>query len=241
MNVMQPLSLSERLRQVQAEIAAAAAAAGRPAQEITLLAVSKTKPVEAVLEAVAAGQRCFGESYCQEAVDKINAIERLLAAPGMLEWHFIGPLQSNKTRPVASHFDWVQSVDRFKIAQRLNAQRPESLPPLNICLQVNISGEASKSGMDTEQVPALAEAVNALPRLKLRGLMAIAEHTGDSRKLANQFSQLKKLYDELRQRYPGIDTLSMGMSGDSALAIAHGSTMVRIGTAIFGQRNYSDE
>jgi len=235
---MKQLSVSERLSQVQAEIARAATAAGRPAQQVTLLAVSKTKPVEAVLEAFAAGQRCFGESYCQEAIDKITTIQHRLADPGVIEWHFIGPLQSNKTRPVASHFDWVQSVDRLKVAQRLNDQRPDSLPPLNICLQVNISGEASKSGSTLAQVHELARAVDALPRLTLRGLMAIPQQTPEQHQLENQFGQLKALYEELRQQYPSVDTLSMGMSGDMAQAIAHGSTMVRIGTAIFGEREY---
>jgi len=238
MNIMKQLSVSERLSRVQAEIANAAAAAGRPAEQITLLAVSKTKPVEAILEAVDAGQRCFGESYCQEAVDKITTLQSKLADPGLIVWHFIGPLQSNKTRPVASHFDWVQSVDRLKIAQRLSDQRPETLPPLNICLQVNISGETSKSGTTLQQVKELARAVSELPRLTLRGIMAIPENTDEPHKLDSQFNQLKALYEELRLQYPGVDTLSMGMSGDMAQAIAHGSTMVRIGTAIFGEREY---
>lgn len=205
-------------------MASAARAAGRDPQAVTLLAVSKTHSAERVAAAHAAGQRAFGENYVQEALEKMDAV------PG-LEWHLIGPLQSNKTRVVAERFDWVQTIDRVKIANRLSEQRPAGLPALNVLIQVNISGEGTKSGVSVQEVTALAEALAQLPRLRLRGLMSVPA-PGSS----TGFNQMKELYDRLRGRF-GFDTLSMGMSDDMEAAIAQGSTMVRIGTAIFGKRN----
>lgn len=201
-----------------------------------MLAVSKTWPAEYVREAARAGQRAFGENYVQEGVDKIAE----LADPG-LEWHFIGPLQSNKTRPVAEHFQWVHSVDRLRIAERLSAQRDDRLPPLNLCLQVNVSGEASKSGVAPDDVPALAEAVAAMPGLRLRGLMCIPEPSEDAGLLRRRFAGLRELRDRVRARGIALDTLSMGMSHDLECAVAEGATMVRVGTAIFGSRSGSPE
>jgi hypothetical protein len=212
-------------------IAGAAVAAGRDPATVRLLAVSKTWPAESVREAVAAGQRAFGENYVQEGVAKVEA----LAGLG-LEWHFIGPLQSNKTRLVANSFSWVHSIDRLKIAERLSEQRDVHLPPLNVCIQVNVSGEASKSGVAPADLPALARAVAALPRLRLRGLMAIPEPTSDVALQRARFASLRMLCDELNTAGLGLDTLSMGMSDDLEAAIAEGSTMVRVGTAIFGAR-----
>ena len=200
------------------------------------MAVSKTFGPEAVLEAYRAGQRAFGENYLQEALDKIAALRQ--QAPG-LEWHFIGPMQSNKTRPIAEHFDWVHSVDRLKVAQRLSEQRPSGLAPLNVCLQVNISGEASKSGVAPAEAPALARAVAALPRLALRGLMAIPEPAAGEAAQRQPLRALRLLAERLRADGLALDTLSMGMSADLAAAIAEGSTMVRIGTAIFGNREHA--
>jgi pyridoxal phosphate enzyme (YggS family) len=233
-------TIVHNLQAVDALIVAAAAAAERPRAAIALLAVSKTFPAEAVLEAIGAGQRTFGENYLQEALDKIAAVSA--AQPGVaVEWHFIGPIQSNKTRPIASHFDWVHTVDRLKIAQRLAEQRPDGLAPLNICLQVNISGEASKSGVTPEELPALAQAVAQLPNLRLRGLMAIPEPEADASKQRAAFARVRALYEQLRADGLALDTLSMGMSGDMAAAIAEGATIVRIGTAIFGARHYDQE
>ncbi|WP_459949715.1 YggS family pyridoxal phosphate-dependent enzyme [Denitratisoma sp. agr-D3] len=229
-----PPNLQANLRTVQYRISAACAAAGRPTDSVTLLAVAKTFPAEAVRAAAASGQRAFGENYVQEAVDKIAALNDL---PG-LEWHFIGPLQSNKTRPVAEHFHWVHSIDRLKVAQRLSEQRPAALPPLQVCIQVNVSGEASKSGCPPEEAEALALAVAALPRLNLRGLMAIPEASDEAGLLHRRFALLRELKDRLNARGLALDTLSMGMSHDLETAIAEGATMVRIGTAIFGARQY---
>ncbi len=217
-------------------ISVAASRAGRPAAAITLVAVSKTFPAADVAALAAAGQRHFGESYAQEALDKIKAVSAL--TDESLTWHFIGPIQSNKTRPIAGHFDWVQSVDRLKIAQRLSAQRPANLPPLNVLLQVNISGETSKSGVEPAELSAMAQAVAALPRLRLRGLMAIPEPTDDPARQRKPLAALRELFD--RQRAAGLadwDTLSMGMTADLEAAIAEGATMVRVGTALFGERN----
>lgn len=202
---------------------------------VTLLAVSKTKPLSAVEQAYHTGQREFGENYVQEGVDKITAAKTAAWCKEPLTWHFIGPLQSNKSRLVAENFDWVQTIDRLKIAQRLNQQRPESLPALNVCIQVNISGEATKSGITLAELDSLAETVAQLPNLKLRGLMSIGgrEHPED------EFKAMKQAFDRLKQRYPQMDTLSMGMTHDMHQAIDYGSTMVRIGTAIFGERDYS--
>jgi PLP dependent protein len=232
-------SISHNLQAVRARIATAAKAAGRAAEEVSLLAVSKTFDAAAVAEAADAGQRAFGENYLQEALDKMHALASL--RPGLLpEWHFIGPIQSNKTRPIAEHFDWVHSVERLKIAQRLSEQRPPALPPLNICLQVNISGEASKSGVDPQQALELALQVHALPRLRLRGLMAIPEPAADEEQQRQPLSAMRALAAQLREHGLPIDTLSMGMSADLEAAVAEGATIVRIGTAIFGRRNYAD-
>ena len=213
-------------------IARAAEAAGRNAAEVRLLAVSKTWPADSVREAAAAGQRAFGENYVQEGAEKVDA----LAGLG-LEWHFIGPLQSNKTRLVANRFAWVHSIDRLKIAERLSAQRDVHLPPLAVCIQVNVSGEASKSGVAPDELPALAHAVAALPRLRLRGLMAIPEPTSDVALQRARFAALRALRDRLNDEGLALDTVSMGMSDDLEAAIAEGSTMVRVGTAIFGSRS----
>ena len=230
-------TIAHNLQAVDAFIVAAATAAGRPRASVTLLAVSKTFDAAAVIEALGAGQRAFGENYLQEALDKMAAVAQALPAVAV-EWHFIGPLQSNKTRPVASHFDWVHTVDRLKIAQRLSEQRPAGLAPLNICLQVNISGEASKSGATPDELPALAQAVAQLPNLRLRGLMAIPEPETDLTKQHAAFARVRALYEQLRGQGLALDTLSMGMSGDMQAAIAEGATIVRIGTAIFGTRHY---
>ena len=224
-------TIAERLHAVLARIEAAALAVGREPASVRLLAVSKTWPAGAVREAATAGQFAFGENYVQEGVDKVEALREL-----GLEWHFIGPLQSNKTRPVASAFDWVHGVDRLKIAERLSAQRDVHLPPLNVCIQVNVSGEASKSGVAPDEVVALATSVAALPRLQLRGLMCIPEPTQDLALLRSRFALLRGLRDELVGRGLGLDTLSMGMSDDIEAAIAEGATIVRVGTAIFGER-----
>ncbi|MDY0047945.1 MAG: YggS family pyridoxal phosphate-dependent enzyme [Thauera propionica] len=224
-------TISDRLQDVRARVAAAATSAGRTPDEVHLLAVSKTWPAAAVREAAAAGQRAFGENYVQEGVDKIEALREL-----GLEWHFIGPLQSNKTRLVASAFDWVHSIDRLKIAERLSAQRDVHLAPLNVCLQVNVSGEESKSGVAPGEVAALAQAVADLPRLRLRGLMCIPEPTGDVTLLRARFALLRELQAQLIAAGLSLDTLSMGMSHDIEPAIAEGATIVRVGTAIFGER-----
>jgi len=230
-------TIAANLQAVEATIAAAAQAANRPVSSVQLLAVSKTFPMEAVLEAIAGGQRAFGENYLQEGVEKIAAVAR--AQPDTaLEWHFIGPIQSNKTRPIATNFHWVHTVERLKIAQRLSEQRPPELGPLNICLQVNISGEATKSGATAAELPALARQVAALPNLKLRGLMAIPEAQTDPALQRAAFAKLRQLADSLRADGLMIDTLSMGMSGDMAAAILEGATIVRVGSAIFGLRNY---
>jgi pyridoxal phosphate enzyme (YggS family) len=216
-------TISDNVQGVKARIAHAARAAGRAPESVILLAVSKTHPVERIAEARAAGLRAFGENFVQEAVAKMDALTEV-------QWHLIGPLQSNKTRIAAERFDWVQTIDREKTANRLSEQRPAHLPPLNVLIQVNISGEASKSGVGVEQVTRLASAIVALPRLRLRGLMAIPAAGAHL-----QLLKMKTLYEELRGRF-SLDTLSMGMSADMEAAIAAGTTMVRIGTAIFGER-----
>ena len=231
-------SISANLQAVRDRVATAAQAVSREPHEVGLLAVSKTFGADAVIEAAEAGQRAFGENYLQEALDKIDAV-RSVRPDLLLEWHFIGPIQSNKTRPIAEHFDWVHSVDRGKIAQRLSEQRPEYLSPLNICLQVNISGEASKSGVAPEEIQALAQTVAALPRLKLRGLMAIPEPAENMEQQRVPFRRMRELFDSLRQQGLELDTLSIGMSADMDAAIAEGATIVRIGTAIFGHRDYA--
>lgn len=227
------------LQAVKARIDAAARTAGRAPAAVALLAVSKTWPAGCVAEAAAAGQRAFGENYVQEGCDKVDA----LAAQGLadLEWHFIGPLQSNKTRPVAERFHWVHSVDRLKIAQRLSEQRPAELPPLQVCVQVNISGEDSKSGCAPAEVAELCRAVAALPRLTLRGLMAIPAPAEDVTAQREPFRQLRQLLEQLQAAGLALDTLSMGMSHDIEAAVAEGATIVRVGTAIFGARDYAKE
>lgn len=221
-----------RLEGVRDRIARAALAVGRAPAEITLTAVSKTFPAETLRAAHAAGQRHFGESYVQEALAKMDALADL---PDIV-WHFIGPLQSNKTRPIAERFDWVHSVDRLKIADRLSAQRPAQLPPLQICLQVNMSGESTKSGANPDMVASLADAVARLPHLSLRGLMTIPEPTDDPSVQRRRFAGLRALLEAQASSHPGMDTLSMGMSDDLESAIAEGATFVRVGRAIFGSR-----
>jgi hypothetical protein len=227
--------ISDNLQAVHDRIATAARNAQRSPNDIMLLAVSKTFGPQAVIEAARAGQYAFGENYVQEAVDKMAAIHAMVPDV-QLHWHFIGPIQSNKTRLIAQHFDWVHSVDREKIAQRLSEQRAPESPPLNICLQVNISGESSKSGVAPQDTLTLAQRVASMPRLKLRGLMAIPEATEDIEKQRTAFRHLRELIEECRRQGLAMDTLSMGMSADLEAAIAEGSTIVRIGTAIFGKR-----
>lgn len=230
--------IRQNLQAVRQRITDAADSARRDVHGIELLAVSKTFGADAVIAAAEAGQSAFGENYLQEALDKIATI-RAMRPDLSLEWHFIGPIQSNKTRPIAEHFDWVHSVDREKIAQRLSEQRPPHLPPLNICLQVNISGEASKSGVLPADAAAVAQSIAALPRVRLRGLMAIPEPGGDEVQQRAPFGQLRALFEQLRAGGLELDTLSMGMSADMAAAIAEGATIVRIGSAIFGTRDYA--
>ena len=223
-------TIADNVSQVDERIRAAALAAQRDPSTIGLLAVSKTKPAAALREAFAAGLRDFGENYLQEALSKQLELTDLA-----LCWHFIGPIQSNKTRAIAEHFAWVHSVDRLKIAQRLSEQRPAELPPLNICIQVNVSGESSKSGCTPADLPALAAAISALPRLTLRGLMAIPEPTEDPAEQNAAFAAVRSLQDSLNLP---LDTLSMGMSHDLEAAISQGATWVRVGTALFGARDY---
>ncbi|RJG02189.1 YggS family pyridoxal phosphate-dependent enzyme [Noviherbaspirillum sedimenti] len=230
--------IAQNLQAVQSRIALAARAVSREPHEVSLLAVSKTFGADDVAAAVAAGQAAFGENYLQEALDKMALLRELLPEAA-LAWHFIGPIQSNKTRPIAEHFDWVHSVDREKIAQRLSDQRPADLPPLNVCIQVNVSNEASKSGAQNDEAAAIARAVAAMPRLRLRGLMAIPEPTDDVAQQRAAFRQVRQLFESLRAEGLSLDTLSMGMSGDLEAAVAEGATIVRVGTAIFGRRDYS--
>jgi PLP dependent protein len=224
-------SIADNIARVRAQMAAACQSAGRAPGSVQLLAVSKTWSADAVRTAHATGQIDFGENYIQEAVDKITALRDL-----PLVWHCIGPIQSNKTRLVAEHFDWVHSIDRLKIAQRLSEQRPEHLPPLQVCIQVNVDGGETKSGVSPQDLPALAQAVATLPRLQLRGLMTIPEPAETEAQMRTVHRQAKDLFEQLRTQGLPLDTLSMGMSADMAAAIAEGSTLVRVGTAIFGQR-----
>ncbi|MFZ0105255.1 MAG: YggS family pyridoxal phosphate-dependent enzyme [Thiobacillus sp.] len=226
--------IEQRLHQLRSRIVAAAGEAGRDPAEIRLIAASKTFDAAALREAHAAGQIDFGENYVQEALEKMGELGDL-----PLVWHFIGPIQSNKTRAIAEHFAWVHSVDRLKIAERLSAQRPSSVPPLDICLEVNISGEPSKGGVTAQDLPALARAVSHLPRLRLRGLMAIPAASTDPLVQRAAFAAVRRLYEALQASGYALDTLSMGMSGDLEAAIAEGATMVRVGTAIFGERVYA--
>jgi pyridoxal phosphate enzyme (YggS family) len=227
-------TLFEAWQGVQGRIDAACTACARNTTDVTLLAVSKTFPATSVRELYMLGQRRFGENYAQELAEKFKT----LADCSQLEWHFIGPLQSNKTRLVAECAAWVHTLERVKIAERLNSQRPEHLPPLQVCLQVNVSGEANKSGVAPAELVALAQAIMQLPRLQLRGLMCIPEATDDTTKLAKQFQMLKQCQAKLQEQGFNLDTLSMGMSSDLDIAIANGATLVRVGSAIFGARHY---
>jgi pyridoxal phosphate enzyme (YggS family) len=224
-------SIPDNLQAVKGRIAAAAHAAGRDPGAVALLAVSKTHAPALIEEAFGAGQRAFGENYVQEAAEKMDALAGL-----PIEWHLVGPLQSNKTRLVAERFQWVHSIEREKIARRLSEQRPQALPPLDVLVQVKVSGETSKSGVAPREAAALAQAVAALPGLRLRGLMGVPEPSDDERLQRARFRELRELYESLRRDGLPMDTLSMGMSADMEAAIAEGSTMVRIGTAIFGER-----
>ena len=225
--------IADNLQQVHQRLARACEAAARPVESVTLLVVSKTFGPAAVREAFTAGERRFGENYVQEGVDKIAALAELRS---QLEWHLIGPLQSNKTRVVAEQFDWVHSVDRLKLAQRLNDQRPADAAPLQVCLQVNISGESSKSGLAPGEVAGAAHAVAALPRLRLRGLMAIPEPAADFAAQRLPHRALHDLLHALNEQGLALDTLSIGMSADLEAAVAEGATLVRVGSAIFGAR-----
>jgi pyridoxal phosphate enzyme, YggS family len=229
--------IAHNLAQVRDKISAAATRCGRASEEVTLLAVSKTKPASAIAEAIEAGQRAFGENYVQEGVDKIHFFQQQGNAD--LQWHFIGPLQSNKSRLVAEHFDWCHTLDRLRIATRLNDQRPAELGPLNVLIQINISDENSKSGIALDELDALATEVAALPRLTLRGLMAIPAPESSYERQFAVARQMAVAFEALKARFDTVDTLSLGMSDDMDAAIAAGSTMVRIGTAIFGARDYS--
>ena len=224
--------IAANLQAVRERIERAARSAGRRPDDVVLLAVSKTFPAEHIAQAHAAGQRAFGENYVQEAVEKITQLAGL-----PLEWHFIGPIQSNKTGPIAQHFHWVHSVERERVAQRLNAARPDGLPALNVCIQVNVSGEASKSGIPPGEETARADAIARLPKLRLRGLMAIPEPTSNPALQRRRFTLLREIKESLVSRGHPLDTLSMGMSDDLEAAVAEGATLVRVGTAIFGKRD----
>ena len=225
-------TIADPLAKVTARIQQAAQAAGRKCETVRLIAVSKTQPAEAVAQAYACGQREFGENYLQEAVEKQAALTHLTE----IVWHFIGPIQSNKTRSIAENFTWIHSIDREKVAQRLNDQRPMNLAPLQVCLQVNVDDETTKSGVSLTELPALAQAISQLPRLQLRGLMAIPAAANTPEQQAAAFSKLRDAMQGLNAQGYSLDTLSMGMSGDMAAAIAEGATMVRVGTDIFGKR-----
>jgi hypothetical protein len=224
-------TIASNLQAVRGAMAESIKVSGRKTEEVRLIAVSKTFPAAAILQAYQAGQRCFGENYVQEALHKISELPQ-----SDIEWHFIGPIQSNKTRPIAEHFAWVHSVERAKVAERLSAQRPPHLPPLQICIEVNVSGEASKSGIMPDELDTLARYVASLPNLCLRGLMAIPAPSDDVTQQRTAFARLRELSDALNLGGLKMDTLSMGMSLDFPAAIAEGATLVRIGTAIFGTR-----
>lgn len=228
---MEEINVATNLHRVWQRISAAEQLADRHSGSVSLLAVSKTKPDELIRAAWDAGQRAFGENYAQEAEEKAQRLTDL-----NIEWHFIGPIQSNKTRGLAQTMAWIHSVDRLKIAQRLSDQRPADLPPLNICLQIKLSNEPTKSGIVPSELPALVQQVIKLPKLRLRGLMAIPAATSDYQEQRQAFNQLQTLLSELQKQHPEVDTLSMGMSGDLEAAVVEGSTMVRIGTDIFGAR-----
>jgi pyridoxal phosphate enzyme (YggS family) len=224
-------TIAANLQATRARIAAVCAAAGRDLRAVRLVAVTKTFPVQAIREAALAGQRDFGENYAQEGAEKIHAL-----SGAELVWHYIGPIQSNKTGTIAQHFDWVHTIDREKIAQRLSDARDAARPPLKVCIQVNVSGEATKSGVAPDAVAALARRVAGLPRLELRGLMAIPEPTSDAALARRRFAQLREIMERLNRDGLSLDTLSMGMSADFEAAVAEGATLVRVGTAIFGER-----
>ncbi|MCB5186363.1 YggS family pyridoxal phosphate-dependent enzyme [Methylobacillus gramineus] len=225
-------TITQRWQAIKASIQAAAQDAGRNPEQVTLLAVSKAHPASAIRQVWHAGQHQFGENYLQEALAKQLELQDLA-----IEWHFIGPLQSNKTQQIANHFSWVHGVDRLKIAERLNAARSDTLPPLQVCIQVNVSKEDSKSGVNAEEALKLATSINGMPKLQLRGLMAIPAPTPDHAEQQAQFHQVRLIYDHLIQQGIALDTLSIGMSEDFPAAIAEGATIVRVGSAIFGPRH----
>lgn len=229
-------NIKTRFSSVKTSISQTESEFNLPLGSVQLLAVSKTWPASHLRELAALGQQDFGENYLQEALEKIDALRDL-----QLCWHFIGPIQSNKTRPIAEQFEWVHSVDRLKIAQRLSAQRPENLPDLNICIQINIDQETSKSGINASELMVLAEHISTLPKLALRGLMIIPAKVSSLAQHHDTFIRAKQLFDQLSAAFPQVDTLSMGMSADMAIAIQHGSNMVRIGSALFGQRSTPKE
>lgn len=228
---MMMTTITERLNTAINSITATETKFNIDHNSVQLLAVSKTKPVNDIEQAIACGQRAFGENYVQEGVDKIQHFNN-----PALSWHFIGPLQSNKTKAVAQNFDWIHTIDRLKIARRLNEQRPPHMAPLNICIQINISGEPNKSGIAPAQLNELARQISQLGQLNLRGIMTIGHKSDDVELIASEFLQMNQLFETLKQEFATVDTLSMGMSSDLELAIKHGSTLVRIGSAIFGQR-----
>lgn len=228
----QSVKIVENIQRIRQVIETCCAQYHRDSASVGLLAVSKTRPAEDIRAAFQAGQRSFGENYLQEALEKIQQLDEL-----DIEWHFIGSIQSNKTREIAQHFSWVHSVDRLKIAQRLSSQRPESMPPLNICLQLNVSNESSKAGMSLETLEQIIDEVMELPALNIRGLMAIPAATDSFEQQRSSFAVMHNTLSKLQQSYPQLDTLSMGMSNDIEAAIAEGSTLLRIGSAIFGARN----
>ncbi|MDA9557479.1 YggS family pyridoxal phosphate-dependent enzyme [Vibrio sp.] len=230
-------SIKQNLEAITQQIDSSIEKCGRSPKSVQLLAVSKTKPVSAIEEAIKAGQRAFGENYVQEGVDKVSVFKEHSLSKE-LEWHFIGPIQSNKTRPVAESFDWIHTIDRDKIAKRLNDQRPETMDNLQVLIQVNTSGETSKSGVEPKNVFALAAFIATQEKLTLRGLMSIPANVSSYEQQLNAFQHLHQLHSQLKEHYNTVDTLSMGMSGDMEAAIESGSTMVRIGTAIFGTRDY---
>ncbi|MGX5915549.1 YggS family pyridoxal phosphate-dependent enzyme [Aliidiomarina sp. Khilg15.8] len=227
------MAIADSVHTVMNSIKSACEHAGREPDSVRLLAVSKTKPVSDIEAAYEAGLREFGENYVQEGVEKVDALHHL----DDCVWHFVGPLQSNKTRPVAERFDWVQSIDRLKIARRLSEQRPSELPPLQVLIQVNIDDEESKSGIELSQLRKLAADINELANIELRGIMAIPAANADEAQQAQSFQALAEAFQQLQSDYPQVDTLSLGMSSDLELAIAHGSTMVRVGTSLFGKRD----
>ncbi|WP_375321764.1 YggS family pyridoxal phosphate-dependent enzyme [Aliivibrio logei] len=233
-------SIKQNIHQITLQIENSIQKCGRRPNSVQLLAVSKTKPIELLEQAIEIGQRAFGENYVQEGIEKVQYFQKNHSDTS-LEWHFIGPIQSNKTRPIAEHFDWVHSVERLKIAQRLNEQRPKEHGELNVLIQVNISSEESKSGTTSNEVMELAAAINDMPNLTLRGLMSIPANESNYDEQLAAFTQLASIQNQLRAQYPQADTLSMGMSGDMDAAIEAGSTMVRIGTAIFGARDYKNK